>query len=93
MERRAGGIGKAPCVKAMAPEVGRHPEPVTGRPDPDCLMTVEDVARLLGVSGAWVRQHSNGMRRPSIPSVKLGKSVRFRREAVLEFIRSMERCA
>jgi excisionase family DNA binding protein len=59
----------------------------------DHLLTVEQVARMLGMSEAWVRQHSNGMRRPSIPSVKLGKCVRFRRESVLEFVRSMERIA
>jgi hypothetical protein len=40
-----------------------------------------------------VRQHSNGMRRPEIPSVKLGKSVRFRRQRVMEFVRSQERVA
>jgi excisionase family DNA binding protein len=61
--------------------------------DPARLLTVGEVAAMLGMSDAWVRQHSNGMRRPSIPSVKLGKSGRFRREAVLEFIRSMERVA
>lgn len=59
----------------------------------DPLLTVGQVARLLGMSEAWVRQHSNGTRRPTMPSVKLGKCVRFRRETVLEFIRSMERCA
>jgi predicted DNA-binding transcriptional regulator AlpA len=63
------------------------------RADPDRLMTVEDVARMLGMSAAWVRQHSSGLRRPLIPSVKLGKCVRFRRETVLQFIKSMERVA
>ena len=61
--------------------------------DPDRLMTVEEVARQLCMSAAWVRQHSNGMRRPEIPSVKLGKSVRFRRQRVMEFVRSLERVA
>ena len=61
--------------------------------EPDRLMTVEEVARLLGMSAAWVRQHSNGMRRPEISAVKLGKSVRFRRQRVMEFIRSQERVA
>ena len=61
--------------------------------DSDRLLTVEQVAEMLAMSSAWVRQHSNGMRRPAIPSVKLGKCVRFRREAVLDFIKSMERCA
>jgi hypothetical protein len=45
------------------------------------------------MSAAWVRQHSSGLRRPLIPSVKLGKCVRFRRETVLQFIKSMERVA
>jgi hypothetical protein len=48
---------------------------------------------MLGMSEAWVRQHASGLRRPAIPSVKLGKCVRFRREAVLGFVKSMERCA
>jgi excisionase family DNA binding protein len=61
--------------------------------DQDRLLTVGEVAAMLGVSEAWVRQHSNGLRRPAIPSVKLGKCVRFRRESVLEFIKSMERVA
>jgi len=61
--------------------------------DPDRLLDVAEVAGLLGMSEAWVRQHANGLRRPQIPNVKLGKCVRFRRAAVLEFIRSAERCA
>lgn len=60
---------------------------------PDRLLTVDDVAEMLGMSTAWVRQHSNGMRLPNIPSVKLGKSVRYRRQQVEDFIRSMERVA
>ena len=57
------------------------------------LMTVHEVAKMLAMSTAWVRQHSSGLRQPTIPSVKLGKSVRFRRQDVLEFIESMERGA
>jgi len=66
------------------------PSPIR-QPDPDRLMTVEEVAHMVCMSAAWVRQHSNGLRRPSIPSIKFGKSVRFRRESVLAFIESMER--
>jgi excisionase family DNA binding protein len=61
--------------------------------DPGRLLSVEEVAALLGMSTAWVRQHSNGMRQPAIPSVKLGKAVRFRRQQIEDFIRSMERVA
>jgi excisionase family DNA binding protein len=56
------------------------------------LLTVEQVAYTLGVSPAWVYQHSCGARRPSLPSVKLGRAVRFRPEAVAKFIQGMERC-
>ena len=62
-------------------------------PDPDRLLDVPEVARILGMSEAWVRQHSSGLRRPAIPSIKLGKCVRFRREAIQGFIKSMERIA
>jgi excisionase family DNA binding protein len=56
------------------------------------LMTVKDVAVLLNMSTAWVRQHSDGQRRPTIPSLKMGsKSVRFSRAAVEEWIRKMQR--
>ena len=61
--------------------------------DPARLLSVEEVAALLKMSTAWVRQHANGLRHPTIPSVKLGKSLRFRRDRVLQFIESMERCA
>ena len=61
------------------------------RTDPDRLLSVEEVAELLGMSTAWVRQHSNGMRRPAIPSIKLGKCVRFRRQDVHGFVESMAR--
>jgi len=59
----------------------------------DRLLDARDVATMLSVSHAWVRQHSNGMRRPIIPSVKLGRCVRFRRASILEFVKSMERTA
>jgi predicted DNA-binding transcriptional regulator AlpA len=61
--------------------------------DPGRLLSVEDVARILGMSTAWVYQHSCGARRPALPSVKLGRAVRFRLESVQEFIRQMERAA
>ena len=61
--------------------------------DPDRLLDVPEVAAMLRMYEAWVRQHSNGLRQPAIPSIKLGKCVRFRREDVLEFIKSMVRCA
>src|ERR1035441_10799314 len=44
------------------------------------LLTVADICRTLGVSRAWVIEHSNGRRRPVLPSIKLGKVRRFRSE-------------
>jgi excisionase family DNA binding protein len=61
----------------------------TGHP----LLTVDQVAQLLGVSAAWVYQHSCGARRPSLPSVKLGRAVRFRPESLEHLIEELERTA
>ena len=55
------------------------------------LLTAQEVATWLGVSSAWVRQHSNGSRRPLIPSVKLGKCLRYRTQRIQEFIDSLEK--
>jgi predicted DNA-binding transcriptional regulator AlpA len=55
------------------------------------LLSATDVAQWLGVSRAWVYEHSNGRRRPYLPSVKLGKSVRFRPADVEAFILECER--
>ena len=54
---------------------------------PERLLTAKEVAQdWLGVSVAWVLDHSSGRRAPHLPSVKLGKAVRFRREDVEQFI-------
>ena len=52
----------------------------------ESLLTPKEVADWLCVSGAWVLDHASGRRRPYLPSVKLGKVVRFRREEVEAFI-------
>lgn len=57
------------------------------------LLTVKDVADLLGVSAAFVYQHASGLRRPHLPSVKIGGAVRFRPESIQRFIQEMERVA
>ena len=49
------------------------------------LLTPKEVAEILNVSSSWVLDHSS-RRRPYLPSVKLGKAVRFRREDVEAFI-------
>jgi predicted DNA-binding transcriptional regulator AlpA len=53
---------------------------------PEKLLHPRQVAEWLGVSPAWVLDHASGRRRPCLPSVKLGKAVRFRREDVEQFI-------
>ena len=55
------------------------------------LLTVAEVAESLGVSPAWVRQHASGVRRPVLPSVKMGKVLRFRRGDVERFIQECAR--
>ncbi len=56
----------------------------------DNLLTAEDVAKILNVSRAWVYDHSD-RKRPLIPSVRLGKAVRFRPDDVQKFITEMTR--
>ena len=53
------------------------------------LLTAADVARWLQMSSAWVYQHACGRRRPVIPSVKIGKTRRFRQEDVERWLREM----
>jgi excisionase family DNA binding protein len=57
----------------------------------EALLSATEVAQWLGVSRAWVYEHSNGRRRPDLRSVKLGKSVRFRPADVEGFIIECER--
>jgi excisionase family DNA binding protein len=52
------------------------------------LLTAEEVARVLHVSVAWVYDHAD-RKRPSIPSVRLGKAVRFRARDLEKFIEAM----
>ena len=53
----------------------------------DRLLDADEVAALFHVPVSWVRDHS---RAGLIPHVKLGKYVRFRREAVLAWIVEQE---
>lgn len=54
----------------------------------DKLLTAGEVAKILNVSAAWVYDHA-GRKRPLIPSVRLGKAVRFREADLREFIEKM----
>jgi len=54
------------------------------------LLTAEEVSTILSVSTAWVYDHAD-RKRPLIPSVRLGKAVRFRPEDIQKFIEEMTR--
>ncbi len=63
------------------------------RRGPERLLTARQVAEWLGVSMPWVMQHAAGRRRPHLPSLKMGKVIRFRREAVEKFLDECDRLA
>jgi excisionase family DNA binding protein len=53
----------------------------------DRLLTAGEVAELLSVTERWVREHT---RSGLVPSVRLGRYVRYRRESVLAWIEEQE---
>jgi excisionase family DNA binding protein len=50
------------------------------------LLTVRQVSEWLNVSPSWVRDHATNRRRPALPSLKLGKTLRFREDQLAEWI-------
>jgi excisionase family DNA binding protein len=54
----------------------------------DALLTAGEVAELLQVTKAWVYAETRANR---IPHVPLGRYVRYRRSAVLQWISALER--
>ena len=63
-------------------------DPISRRPTP--LLEPAQVARWLGVSPGWVRDHAT-RKHPRIRSVKVGKLLRFRADDVEEFIQQSGR--
>ena len=55
------------------------------------LLTVSEVARWLAVSPSWVRDHATARRRPTLPCIKLGKSLRFEEKGVAEWLEALRR--
>lgn len=49
------------------------------------LLTPGDVAKWLGVSAGWVRDHAT-RKQPKLPTVRLGKLMRFRAEEIETFL-------
>jgi excisionase family DNA binding protein len=70
--------------------LGAVPPPVPGGPRPgiDPLLTADEVAALLQVTKAWVYAETRAKR---IPHVPLGRYVRYRRSAVLQWLGALER--
>jgi hypothetical protein len=54
------------------------------------LLTPNDVARILNVSPAWVRDHAT-RKQPRIPALKLGKLLRFRPEDITLFLEELRK--
>jgi excisionase family DNA binding protein len=54
------------------------------------LLTVPEVAEWLNVSPGWVRDHAGGRRRPRLPSIRLGKSLRFDEGAVSRWLDELQ---
>lgn len=50
------------------------------------VLTAAEVAEMLQMSVAWIRAHANGTRRPVIPCVRLGRSLRFRLQDIERII-------
>jgi excisionase family DNA binding protein len=51
------------------------------------LLAPTDVAKWLGVSSGWVRDHAT-RKEPRLKAVKVGKLLRFRREDVEDFLQT-----
>ena len=51
----------------------------------DRLLTIDGIARWLGVSRAWVYDHTT-RKRPLLPCIRFGEMTRFRRSDVESFI-------
>lgn len=61
--------------------------------DWDELLTVEDVAAMLKVPKSWVYERTRRRGKDRLPSVKLGKYVRFEANAVRVYLERQRRLA
>jgi excisionase family DNA binding protein len=53
--------------------------------NPERLLTINEVAEWLGVSKAWLYDHTT-RKQPCVPCVRLGEMTRFRRADIEKFI-------
>lgn len=68
--------------------VAAEPSPGAPRIGVDALLRADEVAALLQVTKGWVYAETRAKR---IPHVPLGRYVRYRRSAVLQWITALER--
>jgi excisionase family DNA binding protein len=55
----------------------------------EVLLTVPEVAELLGVNRSWVQR---SVKRGEIPHLRLGRYLRFREESIMAWIVDREEC-
>jgi excisionase family DNA binding protein len=55
------------------------------------LLKAREVAHRLNVSIPWVLAHASGKHKPVLPSLKLGKAVRFRESDIEAFLETCRR--
>lgn len=55
------------------------------------LLTVPEVARQFNVSDAWVYRHSSGNDLPTIPHMKIDRTIRFRQSEIEKFLQENTR--
>jgi hypothetical protein len=85
---REGSFGEGASSQSAAPSgLSRHGY-ASGH---ERLLGVQDVAEWLNLSPGWVRDHASGRRRPILPSLKLGKLLRFRKSDVDKFFETCGR--
>jgi excisionase family DNA binding protein len=66
--------------------------PISGRPRADShLLTVREVADLLRVPPSWVYDHTRPGCREPLPTIKLGKYLRFIASDVLAYLKTIRR--
>lgn len=62
----------------------------TSSPDPEALLTAEEVAQLLGVTAAWVYAQSRSRRIPTVTLGRYRRYRRYRRAAIESWVRDTE---
>ena len=75
--------------EAQNVESGPVEQKVNGAAGSETLMTPDEIVMLLGVKMSWVMDHVTRIE-PIIPHIRIGKMIRFKRQAVMEWLDSLE---